>query len=278
MRKLVIAVLITCLAIPILASQSQASSTPVEMATMEEALIVAENWVELIIKSKGSWGGSETAEVDEIQEFKRGDRVIGYFCRVEPQGFIITSLYKELSPIKAYSATSDLDPECEEGMADVIKAGMDRVLAALELQLGPIESASSEDIQDILEINYLQAWEELQGDLTELKRDLGSGVSKGNYQEGEVLLSSNWNQRPPYNDQCPDMGCYWDDRYLDSSGVTSTNWLSSPFYNENALVGCIAIAGAQTMRHWAWPPYRGNPDDRYDWPNILNEYEWDSSV
>ncbi len=87
------------------------------MATRNEALTVASNWITMIIQKKGDWGGSETAEIDEIHEFKRGERVLGYLFRVKPRGYIIVPLRKEMAPVKAYSAKSDLDPESEEEMA-----------------------------------------------------------------------------------------------------------------------------------------------------------------
>ena len=59
-----------------------------DTVTKDEALTVAKNWVTLIIQKEGKWGSSETAQVKEIREFKRGQRVIGYFCSVYPQGFI----------------------------------------------------------------------------------------------------------------------------------------------------------------------------------------------
>ena len=60
-----------------------------QMATTDEAMTVAANWITLIIHQKGDWGGSQTAEVQELQKFKRGDRELGYFCRVKPTGFIV---------------------------------------------------------------------------------------------------------------------------------------------------------------------------------------------
>ncbi|MCK5640381.1 MAG: C10 family peptidase [Gammaproteobacteria bacterium] len=238
MKKWSITILIACLAISVLASPVQA-----EMATMDEAQTVANNWVTLIIEKKGNWGGSETAEVEEIQEFKRGERVIGYFCRVKPKGFVVVSLHKELAPVKAYSATCDLDPESEEGMADLIKGGMEQVLDWTEQLVGPIESARAEDMDSILEINYRQAWEELEGNVEIFKDRLESSEVEMDYQGGDVLLTSSWRQGDPYNRQCPSP----------PSGDDCTA--------SRCSVGCVATCGAQTMRYWNWPP-------TYDWSNM----------
>ena len=220
-------------------------SSPVlaEMATMDDASTVANNWITLIIEKKGDWGGSETAEVVEIREFKRDERVIGYFCHVEPQGFIVISLHKQLAPVKAYSATCDLDPESDKGMADLLKGGMGRILDQIEEKIGKIELASVESLENTLEINYRRSWEELES----------GAIITMNYHEGEVLLSSRWHQGPPYNEHCPDLGC-----------------TDPP--NGRAVVGCVATASAQIMRYWNWPPYGVDApySDHYDWPNMLD--------
>jgi len=236
-----------------------------EMATMDEALTVAKNWVTLIIQKKGNWGGSETAEVEGIREFKRGQRLIGYFCRVMPKGHIVISLRKELAPIKIYSATSDLAPECEEDLADLVKGKMERILNEIERQVGPIKSARTEEVGGILEIDYRPVWAELSGNINSLKEGLESEVIEMDYQEGQVLLSSPWHQAPPYNNDCPNEGCSWPD---------------FGFYNQNAVVGCAALSSAQIMHYWCWPPYgvESPYNDSYDWPNMPNRLTTSSPI
>lgn len=250
MKRLMIVMLIACMVLLGLRLPVQAESAGNQIVSMDEALTVANNWITLIIYNEGSWGGSETAEVAEIQEFKRGDRLIGYFCRIEPRGFIVISLRQELAPIKAYSETSDLNPESEEGLADVIKGSMERILDWIEQLAGPIESAQAIDLDNILKINYRPAWEELVGNVKNFRMGLKSGGLKMNYQAGKVLLTSAWHQDPPYNDDCP--------------------WMNCANSNGRAVVGCVATAGAQIMRYWNWPPYgHESPyDDPYDWPNM----------
>ncbi|MHC4645134.1 MAG: C10 family peptidase [Planctomycetota bacterium] len=246
MKKSIIKILVACV-VSALISPVQA-----EMATMEEGLTVAENWIALIIEKKGGWGDANTAFVEDIQELTRDQRVVGYFCRVSPKGYIIISLRKELAPVKAYSATSDLDPECEEGMADLIKGCMERIIKKIEKEVGPIASAQGEDVSNILEINYRNTWDELEGDAVSLEQSLNSDVIAMDYQEGDWLLTSSWRQGDPYNEQCPPP----------PPGDDCT----AP----RCLVGCVATAGAQIMRHWSWPPSGvGSPyDDTYDWPNM----------
>ena len=253
MKRLVLTILIASLAVMGLSSPVIA-----EMATMDDALTVANNWITLIIEKKGDWGGSETAEVEEIQEFKRGERVIGYFCHVKPKGYIVISLHKELVPVKAYSAKHNLDPESDEGMADLVKGGLERVLNSIEEQLGPVETLQTTDLEKHLEVNYRQSWQQLTDDVDTFKTELETM----NYQECDVMLTSAWHQKPPYNNQCP----------LPDTGELC-DWSNYCDYNHNAKVGCTATAGAQIMRYWNWPPYGVSPyDDDYDWPNMPDAF------
>jgi len=226
------------------------------MVATNKALTVANNWINVIIQKKGSWGGANDAFVQDIQEFKRGGRIIGYFCNVEPAGYIVVSLRRELAPVKAYSAISSIDPESDEGLADVIKLGMERILNGIEKQVGPIESVRTEDVQNILEINYCDVWAKLDGGTIGIEMD---------YQGGDPsLLSSSWHQGDPYNQQCPTPADVGDPDCTEA----------------RCAAGCVAIAGAQIMRYWSWPPYGQGQlpgvrpgevvhyEDSYDWPNM----------
>lgn len=247
MRNVIITLLVASVGFIGMISPIQA-----QMATMTEVETVAENWVNLIIEKRGNWGGSTTAYVSGIEEFRQGKKVIGYFCRVSPKGFIVVSLRRELAPVKAYSSTTCLDPESELGIAGILRTSMGGIIEAIEAQIGPIQAVRTADLESILDISYPEAWDQLEaGDFQRL-----------DYQEGEVLLSSAWSQHPPYNDDCPDEGCDWPD-YDD--------------YNSNTRVGCTATAGAQIMRYWGWPPYgQDSPyNDPYDWPNMLDQYVYD---
>jgi len=212
--------------------------------TQDEALTVAKNWVTLVIQKEGKWGSSETAQVKEIREFKRGQRVIGYFCSVYPRGFIVISLRKELGAVKAYSETSNLDPEFEEGMAGLIKEGMEGSLDAVEKKPSPVKS-DQKDKTDTLEIDTQPSWDALTSNVGTFEADLDSGVITMNYQGGDpYLLTSSWDQGEPYNRLCPEP-------WLPGCG------------NQFCSVGCTPLAGAQIMRYWAWPP-------DYDWVNMAD--------
>ena len=221
-----------------------------ERASIDEALTVANNWINLIIQKKGGWGDANTAYVEDIQEFKRGQRTLGYFCNVKPVGHIVLSLHKQLAPVKAYSATCNLDPESEVGMAELLKDKMERIHNRINEWATRMKASPDEVMENILEINYRNSWDRLNVDAMSFQQKLDSEVEPMNYQSSQVLLTSRWHQDDPYNRTCP----------LASGSCTATR----------CLVGCVATAGAQIMRYWNWPPYGvGSPyDDTYDWPNM----------
>jgi len=252
MKRFVFGFLITCLALTLVVMP--ASAQPV---TADDARSVAQNWLALTIRQQGDWGGSPTAQIGEIQEFKMGGRLIGYFCPVSPQGFLVLSLRRELAPVKAYSDTSNLDPTSDEGMTALIKEQMAATLDAIERDAGPVASVSSAAVTPLMEFNYLGAWDVLDTGAPVSDPQIEAVVSASNYQQGGVMLTTQWHQGNPFYNEVP----------------------SSPAScgDPHCPVGCVATAGAQLMAYWDWPPY-GVGDltsDTYDWPRMANQYVWD---
>lgn len=227
------------------------STVLAQMADVDETATVAENWIKLIIAETGSWGDQETAALKPMVEFKRNERLLGYLYPVNPSGYVLVSLRKELAPVKAYSTKGSLDPISDEGMSDLLKVSLERILDTIEQKLGPLDIVNTMDLEYLVEINYKPAWSNLliNNPVFEIKNKDKVEI-KDNYQEGDVLLSSDWHQGPPYNDDCP--------------------WMDCSNSNGRAIVGCVATAGAQLMHYWNWPPYGSGTgySDTYDWPNM----------
>jgi hypothetical protein len=258
------------LAVFLLTSHAESGIVP-----MDQALQVAKNWIASIIDKKGDWGGAQDASIRSVKEFKRFDRLLGYCCHIDPKGFIIVSLREELAPVKAYSAVSDLDPVSEEGMSDMLKYSMERILDRIETSAGPIKSVTTKAIKEILEIDYSKTWEQLMtGPI--LSEKMPEPVKPdANYQEGDVMCSSNWDQHDPYNQHSP----------------TPVEVNDGDCGETRCTVGCVATAGAQIMRYWCWPPYgigsnayyifkkylSASFSDSYDWPNMPDEIDGSSA-
>lgn len=247
MKKIVVIIIVASSALFITLTGANS-----KMVSTDYALIAANNWITLVIEKKGSWGGSDYAEVEEIRDLIRDGKKIGFFCKISPQGFIIVSLRKELAPIKAYSATTCLNPNDNQGLAGILKGKMADIIHRIEQNLGSLNEISGAEMNDFLEINYSNMWSELIGEKGSSSHEmLKSDFDLMNYGGGDILLKTTWDQGDPYNRLTPARDAC-----------------------DHTLVGCVATAVAQVMNFWSWPPYgvESPYDDAYDWPNMLDVY------
>jgi hypothetical protein len=218
--------------------------------TQEEATVVAGNWVRLIVEKSGTWGGAPSPVIAEIQHLRGpGGEVLGYYCPVEPWGFVVVPASRAMAPVKAYSEVGRLDPDAEKGPTGLIKDRIERLLEHIGPSAGAIDSAEREESERALQRRFQSDWHALQ--------ETDSDLSAMDYVAGRLMLLSLWHQSLPFNGQCPEMGCN-----IGSQGG-------------RALVGCTATAAAQIARYWCWPPYGddGSPyTDSYDWSHMATEY------
>ena len=234
MRKFFLAAMLAGLALTFLPAASYSAPAPPGGAIgATEAQVVARNWVALIVRARGAWAGSADPQAGAAQELRRGGRLLGYFVPVTPTGYVVISLRRELEPVKAYSDESNLDPNADQGMAALIKDGLGRVLDVVESRAGPARQAASADVVALMEVDYRPLWQELEMEADAFAARIAATAAPLDYQAGQNLLTSNWHQRPPYNDQTP--------------------WMNCSNSNGRALVGCVATAGAQIMYYWSWP-------------------------
>ena len=224
-----------------------------QVVTKEEATKIAQNWINIVIDRNETWGGNENASIVSVKTLEKDDSKLGYFCHVTPTGFILVSIRKELAPVKLYSETDNFQNDEDDCLPDFLYDIPLKIINTIEGKLTSIENISTDDLKEILEIDYSEAWDQVYNYIpgTYTKKTTGSS-GKDDYQEGDFLLTSNWHQKYPYNDDCPVMSPPCSD-------------------NGRAVVGCVATAGAQIMNYWDWPPYKENTiADPYDWPNIMD--------
>jgi len=222
-----------------------------ETVTTAEARQIAENWTTQIIYYTGEWNGHTDVHVVNVQPFRTDDRLLGYYCKVEPSGYVIVSAVKGLVPVKVYSTTSSLDIQATEGPAALFKFQMERVIREVELQVGPVASITIEEVAPILANRQTERYELLTKASDDFLREISNDVAKRDYIEEEILLSSHWHQGHPYNSQVPDA--------------------SADCSADKCAVGCTATAGAQIMRYWSWPP-------GWDWDEMPDFIDTSSSL
>ena len=216
-----------------------------EQVTMDEAEAIAANWISLITYHEGDWGGSDQAYVGGVIEYRPEERLLGYCCHVEPQGYIIVSLFEGLAPVKAFSMTCDLDPVMGGSIAEVLSLKIGCLHEEIEERIGPIGAARASELQELAEIDYGSAWTRLNRSPARFRAELEAQRVLSNYQEGQWLLTASWTQGHPYNIYCPTPGDVDDD----------------DCESDHCAVGCVPLAGAMLMRYWCWPP-------GYDWANM----------
>ncbi len=219
-------------------------------ANILEVEVVAKNWINFVVDQYDSWGGTDSPVLGEYTEFKRGDLLLGYYFPVEPVGYIIVSSLKDFIPIKAYSTTSNLDPDDEVGMCDLLKDELERRALHLIDRFGGLDDVSLQELNKFTSDSNRLAWSSLLKSSAEYKANLrviypNYPVDNSNWRIGPLLRTS-WHQHAPFNDDCPNMKC-------------------GGWYNDNAVVGCVPLAIAMILKFFAWPP-------GFDYPNMANRY------
>jgi hypothetical protein len=211
-----------------------------EIVTPDEAKLVAANWVRFITERDGTWGGAQNAVLLAVKEFRRGPMLLGYYVGVKPQGYVIVSALKELAPVKAYSATSTLHPDDEVGMCALLKDVMERKLKLLIAEFGGLDSARLQGYRARTPASTRAVWTHLLAGGISLRANLQAVHPDAAGPVGP-LLETTWDQNWPYNKLAPGgAGC------------------------SHTYAGCVAIAMAQVLRYYCWPPY-GEGNHSYDW-------------
>ena len=238
-----------------------------ERAVRAEADLVCENWISNIVYQKGSWSGDSSPYVAGAQEIITHDTLVGWFYSVEPQGYVVVPVLKELPPVKASSEDYNLDITEENGPAALFREILlDGVRVFAELY-GSIDATQPTRGEIPFGTEYRAQWDRYAVSRETFDAYLAQG-SRGSLVEVGPLLTASWHQSDPYKMYCP------------------------PGDGGQTVVGCVATAAAMIMDYHEWPPfgdgiplYWWNGDnscggstpgmylsvdcnDSYDWPNI----------
>ena len=208
--------------------------------SMDRAKTVAQNFLQYTVQAYGPWAGTDSPSISKNEVLTHEGQVVGYNFLVDPKGHILVSSRDDLPPVKLYSDTSTLSIYAEDIREQVewIAEETFDIGQAIDEHSGELAAMDASQNPDV------QAWALLGN--SNFAQEYESLAEEAEFLSYGPLLSSTWGQGNPYNLQCP----------LDP--------LNS---NCRTVVGCVATAAAQIMRHWGYPA-TGTGSTSYSWHGI----------
>jgi len=206
-------------------------------------------------------GFSHKSEVVDLYSEKE---LVAYLIQLKPEGYIIFTSSKNISPIFSYSETGNFN--IKEALSNsVFKSFLNNIRKQIE-----IAKTQSVKHADIIKKNN-KTWQNL---ITENK----TKNTKFDYQYGSYLT-----------DIWGGVNCW------DNEG--NFIYPSSYFIPNHYSPGCVAISASQILNYYKWPPvgvgshtdYDNNGNSQssysasfgstlYDWDNMLNDYQGEYST
>jgi len=231
---------------------------------------VCANWLTLSVNSNGDWANVENPEISNMTVLRNSDMELARVYEIEPYGYIIVPILRELPPVKVYSETSTFDPDAVDGPCAMIREILEDRMANFLSLYGSLEYVVQEDDPLLYSASNRSEWDMLSLSPKEFSSQMISETAM-DITEAGPLLTTTWDQNSPYNGFCP----------MGDGGQT--------------IVGCVATAASQIIAYWQWPPsgtgshsYWWSGDnscggstsgqqltadfsDPYDWPNFVDE-------
>jgi hypothetical protein len=203
---------------------SQALTGPASAAVVTAAQVrtAVETWVRAVAAE-----ARPDAVVERLEPYPATGRPAAYVAHLTGGGYCLAGADDRLLPVTLYQPHDAYDPHIPDlaYLLDDYVRRLDRLEAAV---------ASGDPVL----AQYAAILAVRRADWTALVR----GQRPPSYGTRQLRtfptvltlpLTSTWDQRSPYNDQCP---------------------VLTPNSDEHAVVGCVATAAVQIMYYWQWPP------------------------
>jgi hypothetical protein len=211
-----------------------------ETASPGEMEQVCRNWLSVIVNEKGSWAGAANPLIVGADDIVAEDGTVVARCyHIEPRGFVVVPVLKELPPIKAYSDANDLDIYAPEGLAQLLREVIDRRTKLYVEKFGSMDASQPFGGDVLFGVQNRRGWDLFAASKTQVHEQRASGELEAMADVGPLLLTT-WHQGAPFNNFCP------------------------PGDGGRCIVGCVATAMAQVMKHHNWP-VSGSGSSNYWW-------------
>jgi hypothetical protein len=211
-----------------------------ETASDQDLDLVCQNWLSYVVFQKGDWAGEVEPKIIAVDDIMAGDMVVARRFAIAPRGYVVVPVLKELPPIKAYSERSDLNVSETDGVSQLLREVLADRIRLYVWKYGSLEASQPPAGDVLLGRANRQAWDRFLVAPDEFNAALESGGFVTLTEVGP-LLTSDWHQSAPYNNDCPDGD------------------------GDRTVVGCVATAAAQLLHYHEWPP-NGVGSHTYYWP------------
>ena len=201
--------------------------------------MVSQNWLSYIVHQKGNWAGDSEPKIARVEEIVEEGVMVGYLYHIDPVGYIVVPLLKELPPVKVTSEEYDLNINDADGMAALTREMLLDGVRAFEAQFGDIDGSQPATGEAPFGREYRAQWDRYAVSNAEFETTLKAGQRDTLISVGP-LMTAHWHQGYPYNMYCP----------MGDGG--------------QCVVGCVATATAMIMHHHQWPPF-GIDSARHYW-------------
>ncbi|UCD16541.1 MAG: C10 family peptidase [Candidatus Zixiibacteriota bacterium] len=200
-----------------------------EVATSLEMRQVCRNWLSYIVFCGKGWSETTEPRIAAFQDIVVNDTVVGHYFEIEPSGYVIVPILKDLAPVEAYSDMYHLDWNDKDGVPVLLKDVLNHRVRLFVEKYGSTEAVPSDkevalfgDVNRTRWDRFLLPDDEFLAGLTQ--------KDASEFRDAGPLLTSVWHQYEPYNNYCP----------TGDGGRT--------------LVGCVATSASQIMDYYEWPP------------------------
>jgi len=144
------------------------------------AAAVCRRWLETMVAVNGDWAGDSSPSLGSVELIVHRDVRVGWYCTVNPSGYVIVPLRRELAPIKASSERGLPDAAAIAGLYGLTLDDLAQRTARLGDRSFPIAPEHS-------------AWARFDDEVP----------NKDSFGEAGPLLRTRWAQGWPYNTYCP---------------------------------------------------------------------------